>query len=42
MVGNSTVGATVVDAAGEHVTFNGDRLEAEPIDSVSLSRLYFL
>jgi urease subunit alpha len=42
MVGNSTVGETIVDSAGEHVTFNGEPLEAEPIDSVSLSRLYFL
>jgi urease subunit alpha len=42
MVANSTVGETVVDAAGAHVTFNGDALEADPVESVSLSRLYFL
>ena len=27
---------------GEHVTFDGEQLRAEPIESVSLSRLYFL
>jgi urease subunit alpha len=42
MVGNQTVGSTVVDVRGEHVTFDGMRLDAEPVDSVSLSRLYFL
>jgi urease subunit alpha len=42
MVANSTVGDTVVDTRGEHVTFDGEALEAEPVSSVSLSRLYFL
>jgi urease subunit alpha len=42
MVANSTVGETIVDASGARVTFNGDGLETEPVDSVSLSRLYFM
>jgi urease subunit alpha len=42
MVGNSSTGETVVDPDGQRVTFNGELLDAEPIDSVDLSRLYFL
>jgi urease subunit alpha len=42
MVRNTTTGATVVDAAGARVTFNGEVLEAEPASTVSLNRLYFL
>ncbi len=42
MVRNTTTGATMVDAAGARVTFNGEVLEAEPASSVSLNRLYFL
>ena len=42
MVANSTIGETVVDSRGESVTFNGQRLETPAVDSVSLSRLYFL
>jgi urease subunit alpha len=42
MVANRRVGQTVVDTRGEQVTFDGELLRAEPIESVSLSRLYFL
>jgi len=42
MVANRRVGQTVVDTRGEQVTFDGELLHAEPIESVSLSRLYFL
>jgi urease subunit alpha len=42
MIANHRVGQTVVDTRGEHVTFDGELLRAEPIESVSLSRLYFL
>jgi urease subunit alpha len=42
MVGNDSVGQTEVDVRGERVTFDGIELQAEPVDSVSLSRLYFL
>ena len=42
MVRNSRTGETVVDPAGAHVSFDGEPLTAEPIESVSLSRLYFL
>ena len=42
MIGNSTTGTTEVDVRGERVTFDGLELTAEPVDAVSLSRLYFL
>ena len=42
MVGNTTTGTTEVDVRGERVTFDGMELTAEPVDAVSLSRLYFL
>ena len=42
MVGNDTIGETEVDVRGERVTFDGAELRAEPVESVSLSRLYFL
>jgi urease subunit alpha len=42
MVRNSTVGDVVVDPAGERVTLDREPLEADPVDSVTLSRLYFL
>lgn len=42
MIRNSRTGETVVDPAGAHVSFDGEPLTAEPIESVSLSRLYFL
>ena len=42
MIANQRVGQTVVDTRGERVTFDGEFLQAEPIESVSLSRLYFL
>lgn len=42
MVSNHTIGQTLVDVGGERVSFDGDELHAEPVDSVSLSRLYFL
>ena len=42
MVRNSTVGSTVVDLGTGAVTFDGELLEAEPAESVPLSRLYFL
>ncbi|MGB2839378.1 MAG: urease subunit alpha [Actinomycetes bacterium] len=42
MVGNATTGTTEVDVRGERVTFDGMELTAEPVDAVSLSRLYFL
>ena len=42
MVANSTVGEVVVDPSGERVTFDGEPLEGDPVDTVSLSRLYFL
>lgn len=42
MVRNGTTGSTRVDADGARVTFDGRELTAEPVDSVSLSRRYFL
>lgn len=42
MVRNATTGSTRVDADGARVTFDGRELRVEPVDSVSLSRLYFL
>ena len=39
---NTTTGTTRVDADGARVTFDDRELTAEPVDSVSLSRLYFL
>jgi urease subunit alpha len=42
MVGNSTIGEVVVDPSGARVTFDGEPLEGDPVESVSLSRLYFL
>ncbi len=42
MVGNATTGTTEVDVRGERVTFDGIELKSEPVDAVSLSRLYFL
>jgi urease alpha subunit len=42
MSGNTTIGTTEVDVRGERVTFDGLELTAEPVDAVSLSRLYFL
>ena len=42
MVRNATIGETQVDADGARVTFDDRELTADPVDSVSLSRLYFL
>ncbi|MCZ3385664.1 MAG: urease subunit alpha [Actinomycetia bacterium] len=42
MVSNTTIGDTVVDVRGERVTFDGTELSADPAESVSLNRLYFL
>ncbi len=42
MISNDTIGKTEVDVRGERVTFDGAELRAEPVESVSLSRLYFL
>ena len=42
MVSNSTTGEVVVDPDGARVTFDGELLEGQPVDSVDLSRLYFL
>ena len=42
MVRNATTGTTRVDPDGARVTFDDQELTADPVDSVSLSRLYFL
>ncbi|HEX5017538.1 MAG TPA: urease subunit alpha [Actinomycetes bacterium] len=42
MIRNTTTGTTVVDADGAHVAFDGEAVTTEPVESVSLSRLYFL
>ena len=42
MVLNATIGTTHVDADGARVTFNDEELRAEPAETVSLNRLYFL
>jgi len=42
MILNATIGTTRVDADGERVTFNDEVLRADPAESVSLNRLYFL
>ncbi len=42
MVRNATTGTTRVDPDGARVTFDDRALTADPVDSVSLSRLYFL
>ena len=42
LVLNNTLGAVTVDPKTGDVAFNGERVFADPADSVSLSRLYFL
>lgn len=42
MVSNHTIGQTEVDVRGERVTFDGVELRGDPVESVALSRLYFL
>jgi urease subunit alpha len=42
MIRNSTTGDTFVDHVGQTVRFNGEELRADPAQTVSLNRLYFM